>query len=98
MVSRYIGQSLRGLWQETIDEKLETLSDQWERVQSKRRRGKKELFKKAMKKRMELILKSFRNCNGVAVHWAESTRSMASVLRDRERRKRWRIDSLTWTS
>ena len=60
-----------------IDEKLETLSDQWERVQSKRRRGKKELFKKAMKKRMELILKSFRNCNGVAVHWAESTRSMA---------------------
>ena len=40
-----------------IDDKLERLSDDWERVQSKRRRGKKELFKKVMKKRVDLILK-----------------------------------------
>ena len=40
-----------------IDEKLETLSDQWERVQFKKRMGRREQFKKEMKKRMGLILK-----------------------------------------
>ena len=40
-----------------IDDKLQRLSDDWEQVQSKRRRGKKELFKKVMKKRVHLILK-----------------------------------------
>ena len=40
-----------------IDDKLEKLSDDWERVQSKRRMGKKPLFKKAKKERMDLILK-----------------------------------------
>ena len=40
-----------------IDEKIENLSDEWQRVQSKRRMSKKELFKKTMKSRMDLILK-----------------------------------------
>ena len=53
-----------------IDEKLETLNDQWERVQSKRRMGKKPLFKKEMKKRMDLILKvikKLQTCRGTLV-------------------------------
>ena len=53
-----------------IDEKLEKLSDNWERVQSKRRMGKKELFKKAMKQRMDLILKVIKKlqwCRGTLV-------------------------------
>ena len=40
-----------------IDDRLETLSDQWERVHFKKRMGKRELFKKEMKKRTDLILK-----------------------------------------
>ena len=53
-----------------MDEKLETLSNQWERVQSKRRRGKKELFKKTKKKRIDLILKVIQKlqwCRGTLV-------------------------------
>ena len=40
-----------------IDEKLERLSDDWERVHFKKRMGKREAFNKAMKQRMDLILK-----------------------------------------
>ena len=53
-----------------IDDKLERLSDDWEQVQSKRRRGKKELFKKVMKKRVHLILKVIQKlqwCRGTLV-------------------------------
>ena len=53
-----------------IDERLETLSDQWQRVQSKKRMGKKESFKKEMKKRMDLILKvlkKLQTCRGTLV-------------------------------
>ena len=53
-----------------IDEKLERLSDDWERVQSKRRRGKKALFRKTMKQRMDLILKVIKKlqwCRGTLV-------------------------------
>ena len=40
-----------------INEKLETLNDQWERVQFKKRMSKRELFKTALKQSMDLILK-----------------------------------------
>ena len=53
-----------------IDDRLEKLSDDWERVQSKRRMGKKPLFKKAMKERMDLILKvikKLQTCRGTLV-------------------------------
>ena len=53
-----------------IDEKLETLNDQWERVQFKKRVGKREKFKKEMKKRMDLILKvikKLQTCRGTLV-------------------------------
>ena len=53
-----------------IDEKLETLNDQWERVHFKKRRGKRESFKKEMKKRMDLILKvikKLQTCRGTLV-------------------------------
>ena len=53
-----------------IDDKLEKLSDDWERVQWKRRMGKKPLFKKAMKQRMDLILKVIKKlqwCRGTLV-------------------------------
>ena len=53
-----------------IDEKLETLNDQWERVQFKKRMGKRELFKKALKQRMDLILKVIKKlqwCRGTLV-------------------------------
>ena len=54
-----------------IDEKLETLSDQWERVHFKKRMGKRESFKKEMKKRMDVILrviKKLQTCRGTLVH------------------------------
>ena len=53
-----------------IDDRLEKLSDDWERVQSKRRMGKKPLFKKTMKQRMDLILKVIKKlqwCRGTLV-------------------------------
>ena len=53
-----------------IDERLETLSDQWQGVQSKKGMGKKESFKKEMKKRMDLILKvlkKLQTCRGTLV-------------------------------
>ena len=53
-----------------IDEKLETLNDQCERVQFKKRVGKREKFKKEMKKRMDLILKvikKLQTCRGTLV-------------------------------
>ena len=53
-----------------IDEKLETLSNQWERVQFKKRKGRREQFKKEMKKRMGLILKvikKLQTCCGTLV-------------------------------
>ena len=40
-----------------VDDYLERLSDEWERVQFKKRRGKKQMVKDLMKKRMDLILK-----------------------------------------
>ena len=53
-----------------IDDRLETLNDQWERVHYKKRMGKRELFKKEMKKRMDLILKvikKLQTCRGTLV-------------------------------
>ena len=58
-----------------IDEKIESLSDEWQRVQSKRRMGKKELFKKTMKSRMDLILKviqKLQRCRGALVRVNEA--------------------------
>ena len=39
------------------DEYLEKLSDEWERVQYKKRRAKKEGVKELLKRRMDLIVK-----------------------------------------
>ena len=53
-----------------IDDRMETLSDQWERVHFKKRMGKRELFKKEMKKRTDLILKvikKLQTCRGTLV-------------------------------
>ena len=53
-----------------IDDRLETLSDQWERVHFKKRMGKRELFEKEMKKRTDLILKvvkKLQTCRGTLV-------------------------------
>ena len=53
-----------------IDDRLETLNDQWERVHFKKRMGKREPFKKEMKKRMDLILKvikKLQTCRGMLV-------------------------------
>ena len=53
-----------------IDDKLERLNDDWERAQSKRRMGKKALFRKTMKQRMDLILKVIKKlqwCRGTLV-------------------------------
>ena len=66
-----------------------TLRNEW--VQGKR-------LREPWRKEWTWSWKSFRNCNGVAVRWSESTRCMGTVLRDRWRRRRWRVDSLTWTS
>ena len=43
-----------------VNECLEILNDEWERVQTKRLKGKNEEFRKLMKERMDLI---------VRVHW-----------------------------
>ena len=82
-----------------IDEKLETLNDQWERVHFKKRMGKRELFKKEMKKRMDLILKVIRKlqtCRGTLVRVNEVygnsvTRQMA---KDEMERKLIDVDRL----
>ena len=53
-----------------IDEKLEILNDQWERVHFKKRMGKRELFKREMTKRMDVILrviKKLQTCRGTLV-------------------------------
>ena len=53
-----------------IDDRLETLNDQWKRVHFKKRMGKREAFKKAMKERMDLILKvikKLQTCRGTLV-------------------------------
>ena len=53
-----------------IDDRLETLNDQWERVHFKKRMGKREAFKKAMKESMDLILKvikKLQTCRGTLV-------------------------------
>ena len=53
-----------------IDEKLERLSDDWEWVHFKKRMGKREAFKRARKKRMDLILKVIQKlhlCRGMLV-------------------------------
>ena len=53
-----------------IDEKIEYLSDEWQRVQSKRLMSKEETFKKIMKPRMDLILKvlqKLKKCRGILV-------------------------------
>ena len=53
-----------------MDEKLERLSDDWERVHFKQRMGKTEAFKKAMKQRADLILKviqKLKRCRGILV-------------------------------
>ena len=53
-----------------MDEKLERLGDDWERVRFKRRMGKREAFKRAMKQRADLILKviqKLKRCRGILV-------------------------------
>ena len=53
-----------------LDEKLETLNDQWERVHFKKRMGKRDSYKKTMKERMDLILKvikKLQTCRGTLV-------------------------------
>ena len=78
-----------------IDEKMETLSDQWERVQSKRRMGKKELFKKAMKQRMSLILKVIQKlqwCRGTLVRVHEVYGNSSERQRTKEEMESRLID------
>ena len=75
-----------------IDDRLETLNDQWERVHFKKRMGKRELFKKEMKKRMDLILKvikKLQTCRGTLVRVNEVygnsvTRQMAKEEMERK--------------
>ena len=43
-----------------VNECLEKLNNEWERVQTKRLKGKKEEFRKLMKERMDLILRVHR--------------------------------------
>ena len=67
-----------------IDDRLETLNDQWERVHFKKRMGKREQFKKAMKERMDLILKvikKLQTCRGTLVRVNEVYGN--SVMRQR---------------
>ena len=67
-----------------IDDRLETLNDQWERVHFKKRMGKREQFKKEMKKRMDLILKvikKLQTCRGTLVRVNEVYGN--SVMRQR---------------
>ena len=56
------------------DEYFEKLNDEWERVQHKKRRVKKEDVKELLKKRMDLILKvikKVRTCRGQLVRLHE---------------------------
>ena len=74
-----------------IDDKLERLSDDWERLQSKRRLGKKALFRKTMKQRMDLILKVIKKlqwCRGTLVRVHE-------LYGNSPERQRAKDDSLT---
>ena len=67
-----------------IDDRLETLSDQWERVHFKKRMGRREQFKKAMKERIDLILKvikKLQTCRGTLVRVNEVYGN--SVMRQR---------------
>ena len=67
-----------------IDDRLETLNDQWERVHFKKRMGKREQFKKTMKERMDLILKvikKLQTCRGTLVRVNEVYGN--SVMRQR---------------
>ena len=67
-----------------IDEKLEILNDHWERVHFKKRMGKRESFKKEIKKRMDLILKvikKLQKCRGTLVRVNEVYGN--SVMRQR---------------
>ena len=57
-----------------IDENMKKLSDDWLRVQTKKRRARKESVKKQMKSRMDLILKVIRKmqrCRGTMVRTNE---------------------------
>ena len=70
-----------------IDDKLEKLSDDWERVQSKQRMGRKPLFKKAMKQRIYLILKVIKKlqwCRGTLVQVHEVYGNSVERLRAKE--------------
>ena len=78
-----------------IDEKLETLSDQWERVHFKKRMGKRELFKKEMKKRMDLILKvikKLQTCRGTLVRVNEVYGNSVTRQRAKEEMEKKLID------
>ena len=74
----------------------------WAMTENKfsRREGgvKSNSLRRQWRKEWTCSLRSFRKCNGAAVRWSESTRFMVIALRDRELKKRWRVDSLTWTS
>ena len=53
-----------------IDKNMQKLTDDWLRVQFKKRRAKKESVKQHMKKRMDLILKviqKLQSCRGILV-------------------------------
>ena len=74
-----------------IDEKLEILNDQWERVHFKKRMGKRELFKKEMKKRMDVILrviKKLQTCRGTLVRVNEVFGNSVTRQRAKEEMER----------
>ena len=78
-----------------IDDRLETLNDQWERVHFKKRMGKREPFKKEMKKRMDLILKvmkKLQTCRGTLVQVNEVYGNSVERQRAKEEMERRLID------
>ena len=78
-----------------IDDRLETLNDQWERVHFKKRMGKREAFKKAMKERMDLILKvikKLQTCRGTLVRVNEVYGNSVTRQRAKEEMEKKLID------
>ena len=78
-----------------IDERLDTLSDQWERVHFKKKKKKKESYKKEMKKRMNLILKvikKLQTCRGTLVRVNEVYGNSATRQRAKDEMESKLID------
>ena len=78
-----------------IDVKVETLREQWQRVQFKKRMGKRESFKKEMKKRMDLILKvlkKLQTCRGTLVRVNEEFGNSVTRQRAKDEMERKLIE------